>query len=200
MMRLHLAPGGSSFSCHVALEESGLPFEIAMVKYEEHSSWATVEKLNPQGAIPVLELDGQKVLTQSLAIMLYVAEKAPQAALLPPVASFERAQALQWLAWSATDLGKAISPLFYDSTPAEVREKASNEVKALLTLVDSHLGGRQYVAGDSFTLADAHLFAVYGWVKWVELPTDSYQNLNAYCARLFERPAFQRVMKREGLI
>lgn len=198
-MKLHFAPGASSLSCHIALEESRLAYQTGRCEFEDDSTWSTVEKLSVQGAIPVLELDDGKVLTQSLAILLHVAEKAPQAALLPAAGTFERAQAYQWLFWAATDLGKAISPLFFDSTSKEKREEATQEVNTLLKQVDTYLANRQYLAGNAFSIADAHLFAVYGWTKWVKLPTENFRNLNAYCGRLFERPAFQKVMKAEGL-
>jgi glutathione S-transferase len=197
-MKLFVSPGACSMSCHIAFQESGLPFEAYVAK--DDSAWKKIGELNPQGAVPVLVLNDGKVLTQNIAILLFVTENAPQAKLLPNGSALERAYVYQWLSWVGSDLHPAFSPLFNPSITEEARKAQIEKVEKLLAQADRHLNGKEYVAGDQFSVADAYLFTVYGWTKFLKVPTDSYSNLNAYAARIAKRPAVVEVMKREGLL
>lgn len=192
-MKLFLSPGACAMSCHIAFEEAGQQFEPMISKKDD------VEKLNPMGAVPVLVLDNGTVLTQNIGILSYVADLKPASGLLPAVGSLERAQAYQWLSFVASDLHPAFHPFFGEASDAELAE-ATESVGNLLKIVERHLAGKTFLTGTHFTAADAYLFVVYGWTKHVKIPTDAYPNLNAFAARVFERPAVQRAMKREGLI
>lgn len=199
-MKLYISPAACSLSCHIALEETGLPFETFLAKFGDRAQFAEIEKLNPQGAVPILVLNDGTVLTQNIGILTYIAEKAPQAKLLPPVGTLERAQTYQWASWVGADLHKAFGILFSDDITDQVRAEATARVKDLLIEADRHIQGKEFVAANQFTIADCYLFTIYGWCRWVELPTDPYKNLNAYAAKIAGRPAVQRAMKREGLV
>jgi glutathione S-transferase len=199
-MKLYGAPGACSMSCHIALEESKIPFEASIAKFEERQGWQEIERLNPQGAVPVLVLDDGKVLTQNIAILTYVAERAPAAKLLPEPGTLERAQAYQWLSWVASDLHKAFGLLFNDATPEEAKKQGMASILDMLSQAERHLEGKEFLVGGRFGVADAYFFTVYGWSKWMDVPTDGYKNLNAYAGRILERPAVRAAMKREGLI
>jgi glutathione S-transferase len=185
-------------SCHIAFEEAGLPVDVKIAKSD--ADWKEIGELNPQGAVPLVVLDDGKVLTQNIAILNYVSERAPQAGLLPKPGTLDRAYAFQWLSWVASDLHPAFGPLFNPSLSEDARKAAIAKVEALLSQVNRHMEGRTFVAGDQFSLADAYLFTVFGWTKFQKIPTDSYSNMNAYMARIAERPAVRNVMKREGLL
>lgn len=193
-MKLFLSPGACAMSCHIAFEEAGLKFEPMISKWEE------LAKLNPQGQVPVLQLDDGKVLTQNIAILTFVGDSAPSSGLLPKPGTIERAQVYQWLSFVASELHNAFGPLFSDDTPEAQRKEAEEEIHSLLKIANQHMAGRQYLVGDHFTVADSYFFVVYGWTRMMEIPTDSYPNLNSHAARVAERPAVQRAMKREGLV
>jgi glutathione S-transferase len=197
-MKLYVSPGACSMSCHIAFEESGLAFEPQIAT--DDGVWQNIAQLNPQGAVPVLVMDDGKVLTQNIAILNFVAEKAPQAGLLPKAGTLERAQAFQWLSWVASDLHPAFGPLFNPSMTDEARQAQVSKVETLLSQAERHMEGRSYVAGDQFSVADAYLFTVYGWAGHLKISTSGYRNMNAFAARIAERPAVHAVMKREGLL
>jgi glutathione S-transferase len=69
-----------------------------------------------------------------------------------------------------------------------------------LTWVDSQLAGRQFLMGDTFTVADAYLFTVAGWGQYVGVDIKPMANLSAYMGRVAARPAVQAAMKAEGLL
>jgi glutathione S-transferase len=193
-MKLYVSPGACSMSCHIAFEEAKLPFEAMISQTEE------VQKLNPMGAVPTLVMNDGKVLTQNIAILTYAANQPTGTHLLPKAGTFEYAKAYQWLSFVASDLHPSFSPLFNPATPEEQRKAAVERVIDLFNIADAALKDSKYIAGNEFTIADAYLFTVYGWSAHVKLDTSSFTHLNAFKARVFERPAVQAVMKREGLL
>ena len=207
-MKLYYSAGSCSTSCHVVLEESGLPYEALCVDWdhptESHAKEAL--KLNPLGTLPVLVTDEGKVLSQNVAIQTYVADRAPDRRLLPSVGTVERAEAMNWLSFVAADLHKSFSPLFaVDSmtkdkaAQSEVRKWAHHGVNEYLNYLNQNLEGKDYLMGKNFTVADAYCFVVVGWSKWLEVSLEPYQNVQAYLARVSQRPAVKKVLKDEGL-
>ena len=180
-------------SCHIAFEEAGLKFEPMISKKSE------VDRLNPQGAVPVLLLDDGTVLTQNIAVLTYAASQSSGAHLLPKLGTTDYFKAYQWLSWVASDLHPSYSPLFDKETPAAARAESIAEVLELLTEVNSALEGRQFLVGSALSIADCYLYAVYNWSRFVKIDTSNFKNLNAFAARMTERPSVQRVMAREGL-
>jgi glutathione S-transferase len=191
-MKLYLSPGACSMSCHIAFEEGKIKFESCLGQWEE------VKRLNPQGAVPVLVMNDGKVLTQNVAILTCAAIEAPQ--LMPRAGTWDYLEAMKWLAWTNSDLHPAFGPLFNDQVTPEARTQAVAGVTELLAQAEKHMEGKSFLAGNQFTIADCLFFAIYGWTKSIQLSTTQFPNLNAYVARISERPAVQTVMKREGLL
>lgn len=207
-MKLYYSAGSCSTSCHISLEESGMKYEAIEVDFDNPSdpNLALTGKLNPLGTLPVLVLDDGQHLDQNIAIHTYAADHGPNKGLLPSVGSFERAQAMNWLAFVSTDLHKSIGGLF--GIPGMTQDKAIQDVirKAMvskaeeyISYLDNKLAGRDYLMGQTFTAADAYAFVVLGWTKWLEIPLTAYKNIGGYMARVAGRPAVAKVLKAEGL-
>ncbi|MEW6058021.1 MAG: glutathione S-transferase family protein [Bdellovibrionota bacterium] len=208
-MKLYYSAGSCSTSCHISLEESGLKYEAIEVDWENASdpNVALVTKLNPMGTLPVAVLGPDQVLSQNIAIHTHIADQVPERGLLPKVGSFERAEAMHWLSFVASDLHKAYSPLFglklISNDPkaqAEVRKWGESNLHECFAYLDKRLSGRDYILGKNFSVVDSYCFVVSGWAKWLEIPTASYPNLGQYLKRVSERPAVQKVLKEEGLL
>lgn len=193
-MKLYVSPGACSMSCHIAFEEAKLPFEAQISQAD------AVQKLNPMGAVPVLVTDDGKTLTQNIAILTYAANQPSGAHLLPKAGTFAYFKAYQWLSFVASDLHPAFSPLFNPALDETQRKATTDRVLELLTIADAALKDSKFITGDEFTIADAYLFTVYGWANYHKIDTSGFANLNAFKGRVFERPAVQTVMKREGLL
>jgi glutathione S-transferase len=206
-MKLYYSPGSCSMSCHIALEEAGLNYTPVEVDWEKHNAASEeLERLNPQGAVPVLVTDQGKALTQNLAILEYIADSKPSSHLLPEAGTWERAEAMRWLSFVASDLHKSFSPFFAlesmtssEPAQAEVRKWAIDNMKGYCKTIDAQLAGKDYLTGKTFTAADAYLFVVAGWSKWVEVSLEEFKNLSAFMSRVYQRPAVQKVLKMEGL-
>ncbi len=207
-MKLYYSAGSCSTSCHITLEESGLPYEVVEVDWDQPSdAVAHVNELNPLGTLPILITDDGKQLDQNLAIHVYVADKASGKNLLPPHATIERAQALNWLSFVSSDLHKAIGGMFGipsisddKAVQAAVRRSMLEKANGYLGYFDAKIAGKDYLMGKTFTPADAYAFVVISWTKYLEVPLTAFKNVQGYLARVAGRPAVARVMKAEGLL
>ncbi|HLO94860.1 MAG TPA: glutathione S-transferase, partial [Burkholderiaceae bacterium] len=146
MFRLYFAPGNASLAPHLLLRELGQPFELVPVDRDQGAHRRPdYLRLNPNGLIPVL-VDGELVLYETAAILLHLADRHPEAGLLPPLGSAARAHAYKWLCWLSTGLQPTMGRWFYPERqlPAQFPEaiaaiKAQAEVRAdeLLDILDA---------------------------------------------------------------
>ena len=201
-MKLFYSPGACSLSPHIALRESGLPFELALAstKTKKLADGSDYLAINPKGQVPALLLDDGELLTEGAVIVQYIADQAPQSGLLPAFGTRARYRVLEWLNYITTELHKTFGPLFNPAYPAEA--KALNQAALLqrLAWVDSQLAGRDHLTGDTFTVADGYLFVVVNWTNFVGLDISGLTHLGAFMARVAARPAVQAALKAEGLL
>lgn len=208
-MKLFYSAGSCSTSCHISLEESGLKYQSVGIDWDNvnDKNVEEVKRLNPLGTLPIMITDEGQILDQNVAIHTYIADKAKDHQLLPPVGTEERARAMNWLAFVATDLHKSFSPLFSvdsfssdEKVKSEFKKWATDNVKSYLSYLNQRLDGGEYLNGKNFTVADSYCFVVLNWAKWLKIPTDSYKNLENYLAKVYQRPAVQKVLREEGLL
>ena len=117
-MKLYHMPGACSFTVHIALIQTGLPFEIEPVDYASRrtASGQDFWKINPKGYVPALALEDGRVYTEIPVILQYLDARAPKAGLLPKDWEL-RLRAFEWLHFLATEVHKSFSPLFRPDTP-----------------------------------------------------------------------------------
>jgi glutathione S-transferase len=201
-MKLFYAPGACSLSPHIVLLEAGLPFTMEKVdlktkKTEKGSDFATV---NSKGAVPALQLDDGRVLTEGVAIVQYLADQKPDSKLAPRAGSFERYQLAELLNYISTELHKGYSPLFNPGISADWKTAVLSNLDKKFQWLTEYLGTKNFLMGDTFTVADAYLFTILGWSSHVGVDLAKYHALNAYLARVGHRPKVQEALKAEGLI
>ncbi len=157
-------------------------------------------RVNPNQKIPGL-VDGDTMLMESCAILLYLGEKFPSP-LLPQDES--RWDVIQWVIWQAANLGptfgnKLSYTRYMDDIPAEQKahplQRFTLEAQRLLRVLDKQLEGRDHLCGDNFTIAD---IACYPWVrgwKWSKIDITGHANVVAWVDRVRARPAVERGLK-----
>lgn len=195
----HLSTNGRKV--HMALEEAQAAYEIVAVnlmKGEQKNP--DYLKLNPNGKVPTFVDDGV-VMWESIAILLYLAEKFPAANLLPAAAA-DRARALQWLVWQPTTFGAPAAALFRqmrftpeDKRDQKVIDQARAEVTKNVEILSGGLQGRDYLAG-TFSVADMALMP-YLYVL-AELGIAQSPTVDAYYKRLAARPSWAKVLAHTG--
>src|SRR5262249_8136518 len=155
---LYYAPGACSLAPHIAICEGGLDVKLDKITFGEKRTTEggrDFYSINPQGAVPVLELDDGSVLTENAVLLQYLAAKAPQLGIAGD--GIEHWRLLEALNFIATELHKSFSPLFR-KPPPEVREPQIKHILNRLALLQGKLGDKQYLMGDRFTIADAYAF------------------------------------------
>ena len=198
-MRLYEFGPTRSIRARWTLQELGVGFEAITVNLVagEHRRPEFL-KVNPAGKLPVL-VDGDLVLTESVAIVLYLAEKYPEKGLLPTDLT-ERAQVNRWLLFAATELEQPLwrisrhTALYPEDKrlPGDVA-LARQEFKEMAAVLEKHLQGRQFVVGDRATVADFVMAYTLDWGGEAQL-LDGFPVLRGYMERMYARPkAPQRI-------
>ena len=201
-MKLYYSPGACSLAVHITLCETGLPFEKESVDLasKKTAGGADFSAINAKGYVPALQLDNGEVLTEGPAINQYLADLVPEKKLAPANGTLDRVRLQSWLTFIGTELHKSFSPLFRPGSSDEAKKQATDAIANRLTYVNNQLAGKQYLVAEQFSIADAYLFTVVGWMGFLSMPTDAYPHVQALVGRVGARPAVQAALKAEGLI
>jgi len=199
-MKLFYAPGTCSLAVHIALREAGLTPELAKVDLMTHrlATGDDFYAINPRGYVPVLELDDGSRHTEAAALLQHVGELAPASGLLP--AGTARFETLKWLTFISSELHKTFGPLWHKETPDATRKDAKDKIARRLAEINDVLATRSWLAGDSFSAADAYGFAIVGWCNLLGISLNPYPNVGAWLGRVAARPAVHAAMLAEGLV
>jgi glutathione S-transferase len=160
-------------------------------------------EINPNSKIPVLE-DNGFLLWESCAIMQYLADKTPGQTVYPQDVQL-RADVNRWLFWASQHLSPAVGVLTWEriwkgyvtgqGPDAREEERGESDLADHASVLDRHLAGRQWVVGDSLTLADFALAAPLMYQHQAALPLDGYPNLLAWYGRVQQLPAWQQTQQ-----
>ncbi|KUZ12321.1 glutathione S-transferase [Burkholderia diffusa] len=198
-MKLYGFAGTRSQRALWGLKELDADFEFVSVNLlEGEHKRPEFLRLNPAGKVPVL-VDGDLVIPESAAIVLYLADKYPEKALLP-VDPALRAQAYRWVMFAVTELEQPLWRITRHSfiyppekrSPADI-ELAREDFATMAAILDKHLEGREFIVGDSLTVADCVTVYLIDWASECHL-IEPFPQLRAYLERLYARPkAPQRI-------
>ncbi|MEL6532388.1 MAG: glutathione S-transferase family protein [Pseudomonadota bacterium] len=204
MIRLHHVAFSRSFRVMWALEELGLDYDVVRYRIEDGSLRSPeMLAMNPGGRAPALEIDGL-TMSESGAMLVYLAETRPAAGLSPPPGSPERARFFEMIGFSET-MASLLENLNLNHVFLRDPSQASPVVIKLLTArLKASLGALEtmitedYAAGPQFTFADCMLgYNLLAAPYYVAL--DAFPTLISYLARLEERPAFVAARERDGV-
>jgi len=192
-MKLYEFAPTRSIRVRWTLQELEVPFEAITVNLVagEHRKPEFLA-LNPAGKVPVL-VDGDLVLTESIAIAVYLGEKYPEKGLMPtdPAA---RAQVMRWLLFTTTELEHPLwriakHRVIYPEDkrlPADI-ELARDEFTEMAQVLDRHMVDREFVVGEGVTVADFVLGYTLDWAQMGGL-LDGLPRLEGYMERMYDRP------------
>jgi glutathione S-transferase len=180
------------------LEELGLPYELQRLDMRkgEHKS-PEYMKVHPLGQVPALE-DSTGVLLESGAICLYLADKYPEKKLAPALGTHERGEYYQWSMFALATLEPSLVTIAMhtrflpeaERQPALV-ERAKQQLQPALKVLEGHIGRREFIVGNAFSVADVLTAATLSWGQSMGVLSD-FPGLQAYTKRHLERPAAKR--------
>jgi glutathione S-transferase len=201
-MKLYFSPGACSLSPHIVARELGL--ELALQKVDTGTKTLVPGggdflAINPKGYVPALQLDDGEVLTEGPAIVQYLADKKPEAKLAPPNGTFARYRMQEMLGYINSEIHKTYSPLFNPKTSSELRQDRLEYLRKRYGLLENSLDHQNYLFGDQFSVADAYLFTVTNWAKFLKVDLSAFPHVLAFQDRVASRPAVRAAMEAEGL-
>jgi glutathione S-transferase len=193
-MKLYLTPGACSLADHIALHEAGLAFDRIRVdlRTKRTEDGGDFNEVNPKGYVPALVLDDGQLLTENVAILALVAERAPE---LAPDGELGRIRLIEMLAFISTELHKTFVRAFFPTSDAE-KQAAEDAIRKRLGFLADRLQG-DYLFGSAASVADAYLYVMLRWagMQGIEVP----EPLSAFARRMEARPAVRQALQHEGL-
>jgi glutathione S-transferase len=208
-LKLYFSPGACSFVPHVLLQTTEVAFEPVMVKlHKGEQNGEEYKAINPRGQVPVL-VDGDQVITQIVAIILYLDQKFPDAKFLPtePVA---RAKAIEVLAWMNNTVHPTFTHIFMpqkfsDQTDVQVALKTFNTqiyrglMAELESLVVKHLSPAGWLSGERLGPLDAYALTLTRWGSIAGINPADYPSLWAHVNQVANQSHVVQVIERERL-
>lgn len=202
MYSLYYQPFSCSLAVHIALEKTGMPYELIRVdllKGEQFS--ADYLALNPFAQVPVLAWQENK-MSQAGAILIWLDERYPEAGLLPKVASGKRTLALQMLFYVSNTLHPLYSRLFYPDRVAashtqEVKQTAKNLLHEHLSKLNNLLAGEQFLCGAQACAVDYYFLATCNWMMLFQIDVGVFPNIQQYLKRLKQIAEISLVLSKE---
>lgn len=201
MYTLYWAKDSGALAPQIVLEECGAEYLRQPVDLDrgEEATEAFLA-INPRGQVPALQLDDGSIVTESAAIVLHLADSHPQAGLLPPPGSHERARVYRWLFYAAANLYEGVLRFYYSdryttqaSQAAEVRESARAFIDYAWDLLENELGEGPYFLGQSVSVIDPYLLMLVNWHGDRETLFARNAKLKRLCAAVRARPAVERI-------
>lgn len=200
MITLYHAPLSRSVRIVWLLEELGLPYELRAATLEPPAPRPFAQK-TPSGKVPTIEDDGMAMF-ESGAILEYVLEKYGNGRLAPPVGSPLRGPFLQWVHFAEATLFPGLGNIAWHTRFKQDAETVAGAVadyrawtEAGLDALERQLTGKQFVLGAEFSGADVMLGYTLLVAKAFGVLSERHPAVNAYLARLTERPALRRALQ-----
>jgi len=201
-MKLYYKPGACSLASHIALIEGGFDFTVEAVDLatKKTESGADFLAINPKGYIPALVLDDGQVLTEGVAILLYLASQAPDLSLSPAEGTPDYLRLVEWLVFIATELHKPTAGLFNPAIPDAIKDLSKVTLRRRLDFADQAVSKSPYLVGGNASVADFYLFTVLSWLPRVGLDLAGWPSLVAHSARVAALPSVHEALKAEKLL
>ena len=206
MYTLFYSPASASMVVHQMLLEIGAPHELKLVDFEKGAQRDPAYlKLNPQGRVPTLVIDG-KPMVESAAILMMLADRHPDAKLAPPLGTAARDEWYQWIVYLSNNLAATYRFWFYPSelgltehTEAN-RDALRRKIEAIWDRLDAHLAANgPYLLGAEVCAADFLLIMLMRWSRNMPKSALEWPSLKKFADLMRERPSWKKMYAREGL-
>ena len=196
---LYWRPGAASMAPHAALAELGADYRLVRIERDEAQSDPAYLALNPLGVVPTL-VDEERglVLTESAAILLYLGDRYPDAALAPA----DRVDYYRWLVFLTNTVQTSMLRFFYPERYGggdDVRAAGAADAARAFDVLEGALDGRDWLAADHRTSADLFLFMVTRWGRQLPSPAWDRPRLRAHFLRTLALPGVRRMIDEQGL-
>lgn len=206
MFKLYGSPGAVSLVTHIALEELALEYEFVALSLKDGEHLAPAYRsVHPLSRVPALEVAPGQILTETPALLFYLAELVPNAELMPRE-GLARARAGEWLSLFSSAVHVAFISFFRparfmdDGDAAELlRRDGKSRFFELLRHVEAKLPDAGFLLGERYSLCDANAAVFYMWARHFGLPVSELPRYSRLASAVMARPAVRRTLELEGL-
>ncbi|MGT2434599.1 glutathione binding-like protein [Bradyrhizobium betae] len=200
MLQLYFFPMACSLASRIALMEAGIEaqYHLAHIWTKQVvDDGSDFRGVSPKGAVPVLVLENGERLTESAAVLQYIADAKPETGLAPGFGDPDRYRLQEWLSFIGTEIHKAfLFPTFWYKDDGSLAKPRARIAQTLSTPA-THLADHEFLVGDSFTVADAHLTWALLLLRPAGVDIAQWPSLSAYLGRMQARPAVREAIATE---
>ena len=205
MLTLYYARNTCALASHIALEEAGAAYKARRVDFAAaEQTKPEYLAINPKGRVPALGTT-RGVLTETPAILVYVAQTHPAARLAPFDDPFAFAQLHAFLSYLCSTVHVAHAHRFRGARWADdpaaweaMRAKVPQSMGACFDLIERSLFRGPWVMGEAFTVADPYLFTIATWLEGDGVDVAAFPRVRDHRRRMAERPAVKRALAVES--
>jgi glutathione S-transferase len=202
MLKLYYARNTCALASHIALEEAAAPYEAVRVDFgSSEQRGPEYLKINPKGRVPSLVTE-RGILTETPAILAFVAQSFPKAKLAPvdDPFSFAEIQAFNSYLCSTVHVAHAHGGRGYrwandETSFADMKRKVPQTMRECFTVIENNMLRGPWVCGDAYTICDPYLFTVSGWLGRDQVDIAEFPKVNAHAEAMKARPAVQKVLR-----
>jgi glutathione S-transferase len=201
MLKLYYTPGTCALASHIALEEAGAAYAAERVDFKtnQQNSPEYLE-INPKGRVPSLVTD-RGVLTETPAMLAFIAQSFPKAKLAPLEDSFAFAQLQSFNSYLCATVhvahahkGRGYRWASEESSFADMKRKVPESMGAAFALIEKKMLKGPWVMGETYTVCDPYLFTLAGWLEGDSVDIAKMPKVADHTKRMSERPAVQKVL------
>jgi glutathione S-transferase len=201
---LYTAPGSCALASHIALREAGADFELVKLDFGAgQQQSAGYLAINPKGRVPALVTD-EGVLTETPALLAFIAQRHPRAILAPASDDFAYARMQEFNGFLASTVHVAHAHkrrgARWADDPAAIeamRAKVPQSMTACAQLIEERLTG-PWVLGERYSVADGYLYTISGWLECDGVDLARFPRIVSHHRRVGERPAVRQAVKEAG--
>ena len=206
MLTLYYATNTCALASHIALEEAGADYETRWIDFgAAEQTKPDYLKINPKGRVPSLVTD-RGVLTETPAILAYIAQTHADAQLAPLDDPFAFAELQSFMSYLCSTVHVAHAHRVRGARWADdpsaheaMKKKVPQSVGACFDLIERKMVRGPWVMGEAYTIADPYLFTIARWMELDGVDPAAFPHVLDHRDRMAERPAVQRALKSEGL-
>jgi glutathione S-transferase len=204
MLKLYYSPGSCALASHIALQEAGAAYTAERVDFKTNQqNSADYLAINPKGRVPALVTD-RGILTETPAVLVFIAQSFPQAKLAPledPFA-FAQMEAFNSDLCSTVHVAHAHRGRGYrwaneEASFADMKRKVPETMAACFALIERNMLRGPWVMGDSYTICDPYLFTLAQWLEGDGVDVSALPRVIDHRKRMAERPAVRKVMEEQ---
>jgi glutathione S-transferase len=205
MLTLFYSPGACSLASHIALIEAGVPFELKRLKFAEGEQRSEeFLKVNPKGRVPALVTD-RGILTETPALLIYIAQQAPEKQLAPIGDDFALAQLQAFNSFIASTVhvahahGRRASRWADEpSSHQDMLRKVPQTMSDCFRLIEDDFLVGPFVMGETFSVADIYLYVMESWLKGDGVDIAAFPRVKAHYDRMCARPSVIKALEAEA--